>query len=70
MPGRDQDSYFWGDKNYFWEYTNCRMKVTFDQDKRDRTVKDRGLAFEDAVEMFEGVRWTASMTGGTTARLA
>jgi len=31
------------------------MKVTFDQDKRDRTVKDRGLAFEDAVEMFEGV---------------
>jgi uncharacterized DUF497 family protein len=31
------------------------MKVTFDHDKRDRTVKDRGLAFEDAAEVFEAV---------------
>ena len=30
------------------------MRVTFDPDKRDRTLKDRGLAFEDAVELFEG----------------
>ena len=31
------------------------MRVTFDPDKRDRTLKDRGLAFEYAVEVFEGV---------------
>jgi len=30
------------------------MRVTFDQGKRDRTLKDRGLAFEDAAAVFEG----------------
>ncbi|MGC2078456.1 MAG: BrnT family toxin, partial [Xanthobacteraceae bacterium] len=30
------------------------MRVTFDPDKRDRTLKDRGLTFGDAVEVFEG----------------
>ena len=54
MAGRDQARQFLGDKNYFWGYTNHRMRVSFDQGKRDRTLKDRGLAFEDAVEVFDG----------------
>jgi uncharacterized DUF497 family protein len=30
------------------------MRITFDQTKRDATFKGRGLAFEDAVRVFEG----------------
>ena len=30
------------------------MRISFDPTKRDRTLKDRGLAFEDAVFVFEG----------------
>ncbi len=31
------------------------MKITFDQAKRDKTLADRGLAFEDAAVVFAGV---------------
>ena len=31
------------------------MHITFDQAKRDRAFATRGLAFEDAVFVFEGV---------------
>ncbi len=31
------------------------MRITFDKAKRDKTLTDRGLAFEDAVVVFEGV---------------
>ena len=31
------------------------MRVSFDADKRDRTLKDRGLDFEDAKLVFAGV---------------
>jgi uncharacterized DUF497 family protein len=31
------------------------MRVTFDQGKTRPTLEDRGLAFEDAVDVFEGV---------------
>ena len=30
------------------------MRISFDPAKRDHTLKDRGLAFEDAVFVFEG----------------
>jgi uncharacterized DUF497 family protein len=30
------------------------MRISFDPAKRDRTLQDRGLAFEDAVFVFEG----------------
>ena len=28
------------------------MEITFDQEKRDRTLAERGLAFEDAAHVF------------------
>lgn len=31
------------------------MRITFDQAKRDRTLATRGLAFEDAAVVFDGV---------------
>ncbi len=31
------------------------MRITFDQAKRDRTLATRGLAFEDANVVFDGV---------------
>ncbi|MFO1377068.1 MAG: BrnT family toxin [Steroidobacteraceae bacterium] len=31
------------------------MRITFDQAKRDRTLATRGLAFEDAAIVFDGV---------------
>jgi uncharacterized DUF497 family protein len=31
------------------------MRVTYDQAKRDKTLADRGLDFEDAVLVFAGV---------------
>ena len=30
------------------------MRISFDPTKRDRTLKDRGLDFEDAALVFEG----------------
>lgn len=30
------------------------MRITFDPAKRDKTLAERGLAFEDAAEVFEG----------------
>lgn len=30
------------------------MKITFDPAKRDKTLNERGLAFEDAAEIFAG----------------
>lgn len=30
------------------------MRITFDPSKRDQTFRDRGLAFEDAAEVFAG----------------
>ena len=30
------------------------MRISFDPRKRDHTLKDRGLAFEDAALVFEG----------------
>jgi uncharacterized protein len=30
------------------------MRISFDPKKRDRTLKDRGLDFEDAALVFEG----------------
>jgi uncharacterized DUF497 family protein len=31
------------------------VRITFDKPKRDKTLTDRGLAFEDAVVVFKGV---------------
>lgn len=31
------------------------MRVTFDPSKRERTLEDRGLDFEDAKAVFEGI---------------
>jgi hypothetical protein len=31
------------------------MRITFDQAKRARTLADRGLDFEDAVAVFDGI---------------
>lgn len=31
------------------------MRITFDPIKRDRTLRERGLRFEDAVEVFAGL---------------
>lgn len=31
------------------------MRITFDPDKRDRTLAERGLDFADAAEVFAGV---------------
>lgn len=34
------------------------MKVTYDPDKRRRTLEERGLDFEDAPKVFEGFHLT------------
>ncbi len=31
------------------------MRITYDQGKRDRTLRDRGLDFDDAAAVFEGI---------------
>jgi uncharacterized DUF497 family protein len=36
-------------------YTITFMKITFDPAKRDKTLADRGLNFEDAAKVFAGV---------------
>ena len=40
------------------------MNLEFDQDKRDKTLLERGLDFARAVEVFEGIHFT-----GQDARL-
>jgi len=37
-----------------WVYINS-VKVTFDKAKRERTLRQRGLDFADAAEVFEGL---------------
>lgn len=34
------------------------MEITFDQAKRDATLSERGLAFEDAADVFGGDTFT------------
>ncbi len=36
------------------------MEITFDQVKRDRTFAERGLAFEDAIQVFAGPNFRVS----------
>ena len=31
------------------------MKISFDRNKRDKTFQERGLAFEDAIHVFNGL---------------
>jgi uncharacterized DUF497 family protein len=38
------------------------MKIEFDFDKRDKTLKERGLDFSRAVEVFAGVHFTGQDT--------
>jgi len=38
------------------------MKIEFDSDKRDKTLKERGLDFSRAVEVFAGVHFTGQDT--------
>jgi uncharacterized protein len=53
------DSLINGDTKNLWRLffvdAIIRMKITFDQSKRDATLAERGLAFEDAVAVFERV---------------
>ena len=46
------------------------MEVTFDPEKRDATLADRGLDFADAIEVFEGSQSTCRTCAGTTAKNA
>jgi uncharacterized DUF497 family protein len=38
------------------------MEIEFDSDKRDKTLKERGLDFSRAVEVFAGVHFTGQNT--------
>lgn len=38
------------------------MEIEFDQDKRDKTLQERGLDFARAVEVFAGVHFTGQVT--------
>ena len=38
----------------FRRYTN-RVRITYDPDKREKTMAERGLDFDDAVEVFTGI---------------
>jgi uncharacterized DUF497 family protein len=38
------------------------MEIEFDFDKRDKTLKERGLDFSRAVEVFAGVHFTGQDT--------
>jgi uncharacterized DUF497 family protein len=38
------------------------MEIEFDSDKRDKTLKERGLDFSRAVEVFAGVHFTGQDT--------
>jgi uncharacterized DUF497 family protein len=39
---------------HFWGYINCWTKITFDPEKRDRALEERGLDFADAAEVLSG----------------
>ena len=45
------------------------MRVTYDPEKRERTLKQRGLDFEDAKFVFSGVNLEIEDTRGTTVKL-
>jgi hypothetical protein len=38
------------------------MEIEFDQDKRDKTLQERGLDFARAVEVFAGIHFTGQDT--------
>ena len=38
------------------------MNLEFDQDKRDKTLQERGLDFARAAEVFEGIHFTGQDT--------
>jgi uncharacterized protein len=42
------------DHSHFWGYKFGWMNITFDPEKRDRTLDERGLDFADAAEVFGG----------------
>ena len=42
------------DRGLFRGYTNCRMKITFDEAKRAENLHRHGLDFGDAAEVFGG----------------
>lgn len=44
------------------------MKITYDPAKREATLKDRGLDFEDAALVFAGVTADMETDGTITAR--
>jgi hypothetical protein len=39
-------------------YESCTMAITYDPVKRDRTLAERGLDFEDAAVVFDGPVFT------------
>ena len=46
------------------------MKVTYDPIKREITLAERGLDFEDAAEFSVVIRWISLTIAGTTANCA
>jgi uncharacterized DUF497 family protein len=40
------------------------MQLEFDQDKRHKTLLERGLDFARASEVFEGIHFTVGRTQG------
>jgi uncharacterized DUF497 family protein len=59
----DKGAFFDNHGHIYWGYNNS-MNLEFDQDKRDKTLLERGLDFARAVEVFEGIHFT-----GQDARL-
>jgi uncharacterized DUF497 family protein len=45
------------------------MKLTFDPVKRAVTLAERGLDFEDAADLFAGIRWIFRTTVRTMANI-
>jgi uncharacterized DUF497 family protein len=46
------------------------MRVTYDPEKREQTLRERGLDFEDAEVVFSGVSWRSKTRAGTTVKFA
>lgn len=38
----------------------CFMEISYDHDKRDRTLAERGLDFDDAPKLFSGLTLTVA----------
>ena len=47
--------------NHYWGYTNS-VNLEFDQDKRDKTLQERGLDFARAAEVFASIHFTGQDT--------